>query len=67
VGVFPTLLLTLALVHSERETVLGMNGLTFGALIALAGIAAYYASTPLRRLRRLGDLEEDPDKTSAIL
>ena len=67
VGVFPTLLLTLALVHSERETVLGMNGLTFGALIALAGIAAYYASTPLRRARRLQDLQAGPEKASAIL
>ena len=59
VGVFPTLLLTLALVHSERETVLGMNGLTFGALIVLAGFAAYLASSPLRRVRRLQNLEEE--------
>ncbi|HMD96245.1 MAG TPA: APC family permease, partial [Terriglobia bacterium] len=29
-GVCPTLLLTLALVHSEREQVLGVNGLLFG-------------------------------------
>ncbi len=55
-GVFPTLLLALALVHSERETVLGMNGLAFGALIVLAGFAAYFAAAPLRRRHRPEDL-----------
>jgi amino acid transporter len=50
-GVFPTLLLTFAIVHSEHETVLGMNGLSFGALIVLAGVAAYFATWPLRRVR----------------
>jgi amino acid transporter len=57
-GVFPTLLLTLALVHGERETVLGMNGLTFGALIVLAGIAAYFAAAPLRRVRPIACLNQ---------
>ena len=32
-GVFPLLLLLLAVVESNHETVLGMNGLLFGALI----------------------------------
>jgi len=49
VGVFPTALLTLSLVRSHRETVFGMNGLTFGALAILAGFAVYYATAPLRR------------------
>jgi len=49
VGVFPTVLLTLSLVRSHRETVWGMNGLTVGVLAILAGIAIYYATAPLRR------------------
>jgi amino acid transporter len=44
----PLALLSLALVESESESVLGMNGLLFGALIILGGFALY-AST--RRLR----------------
>src|SRR6266436_3671150 len=32
-GIFPLLLLSLAIVESGQETVLGMNGLVFGALI----------------------------------
>jgi amino acid transporter len=51
VGVFPVLLLTLAIIHSDGERVLGMNGLTFGALIILAGFVAYLATGPLRKLR----------------
>ncbi len=49
VGVFPTVLLALALVRSHRETVFGMNGLTFGILAILVGFAAFYATAPLRR------------------
>jgi amino acid transporter len=51
VGVFPTLLLTLALIHSEHEQVLGMSGLTFGLLLTLAGFAIYFVTSPLRRVR----------------
>jgi amino acid transporter len=51
VGVCPTALLALSLVRSHRETVFGMNGLTFGVLTILAGFAAYYATAPLRRQR----------------
>jgi amino acid transporter len=50
-GVCPTLLLTLAIAHSEREQVLGMNGLLFGALIVLAGFATYAATSFFRSLR----------------
>jgi amino acid transporter len=50
-GVFPLLLLLLAVVESNQETVLGMNGLLFGALIMLAGFAIYFVSTQLRILR----------------
>jgi amino acid transporter len=48
-GVFPLLLLTLALVESETESVLGMNGLLFGALIVIAGFGLYAATRKLRR------------------
>jgi amino acid transporter len=67
-GAFPTLLLTLALVHSEHETLLGMNGLAFGALIVLAGIVAYYATSPLRRrVRQRGTVApEEATEASAI-
>jgi amino acid transporter len=47
-GVCPTLLLTLAVVHSQREQVLGMNGLIFGALIVLSGFAVYLATSSFR-------------------
>jgi amino acid transporter len=48
-GVFPLALLSLALIKSGSETVLGMNGLTFGALIIVAGFALYFATAGLRR------------------
>ena len=42
---------TFALIHSEHEQVLGINGLAFGALIILAGFGAYYATGLSRRPR----------------
>jgi len=45
------LLLLLAVVESNHETVLGMNGLLFGALIMFAGFAVYLVSNKLRILR----------------
>src|SRR6202023_1436099 len=48
-GVFPLLLLSLALIHGERETILGMNGLGFGAVIIVAGFAVYLGTAKLRR------------------
>ena len=50
-GVFPFLLLLLAVVESNHETVLGMNGLLFGALIMLAGFVVYFASRKLKLLQ----------------
>ncbi len=50
-GVFPLLLLLLAVVESNHETVLGMNGLLFGALIMFAGFAVYFVSGKLKLLR----------------
>ncbi len=47
-GVFPLLLLTLALIESDSETVLGINGLAFGTLIMLGGFVLYFATRGLR-------------------
>jgi amino acid transporter len=47
-GVFPGALLCLALVESERETIFGMNGLLFGAIIAVAGFLGYLATKKFR-------------------
>jgi amino acid transporter len=48
-GVFPLILLSLALIRGERETILGMNGLGFGALIIVAGFVVYLGTAKLRR------------------
>src|SRR6266404_2074429 len=47
-GVFPLALLVLALVKSGSETVLGMNGLLFGALIIGSGFLVYATTGKLR-------------------
>jgi amino acid transporter len=47
-GIFPLALITLAMVRSEKETILGMNGLTFGALIIVSGFVVYFAMGKLR-------------------
>jgi amino acid transporter len=52
VGVFPLLVLGLAVVHGGSETVLGMNGLVFGMVIIVAGFVAYLATARLRRALR---------------
>ena len=49
VGVFPLLLLGLAVLHGGSETVLGMNGLVFGMVIILSGFVVYMATALLRR------------------
>ena len=48
-GIFPLLLMSLAMVESESETVLGINGLAFGGIIIAAGFLLYLATKPLRR------------------
>jgi amino acid transporter len=50
-GIFPLLLLLLAVVESNHETVLGMNGLLFGVLIMLTGFVVYFVSARLKILR----------------
>jgi amino acid transporter len=49
VGVFPLLVLGLAVVHGGNETVLGMNGLVFGTVIIFAGFVVYLGTAKLRR------------------
>jgi amino acid transporter len=49
VGVFPLLLMSLAMVESESETILGVNGLLFGLIIIAGGFVLYAATKPLRR------------------
>jgi amino acid transporter len=47
-GVSPLLLLLLAVMESNHETVLGMNGLLFGILIMLAGFLVYFVTGRLK-------------------
>jgi amino acid transporter len=47
-GLFPLALLILAVVKSGSETVLGMNGLFFGAIIIAGGFSVYGATSKLR-------------------
>ncbi len=61
-GVFPLILLLLALVEGQRETVFGMNGLLFGSLIIVSGFLIYFLTGKLN-LRHAkpvtsGDAEE---------
>jgi amino acid transporter len=46
-GLFPLALLILAMVESEQESILNMNGLFFGAIIILAGFGLYFATGKL--------------------
>lgn len=48
-GVFPLLLMSLAMVESESESILGVNGLVFGLIIMVGGVVLYAATKPLRR------------------
>ncbi|HEX8872642.1 MAG TPA: APC family permease [Candidatus Acidoferrum sp.] len=47
-GLFPLALLILATAESGRETILGMNGLWFGAIIIAAGFAMYMGTRRMR-------------------
>ena len=49
-GIFPLALLALAMVESEHESILGMNGLLFGVMIIATGILGYAAAK--NRLRQ---------------
>ena len=45
---FPLALLSLAMVESNHETVLGVNGLLFGVLVILAGFLIYFVTGKLK-------------------
>ena len=60
VGVFPTLLLTLALIRGERESVLGINALAFGGTIIVVGVAIYLAKLRRRAFRPVTVEEVEP-------
>ncbi len=47
-GVFPLLLLSLAMAESNHETVLGMKGLLFGVLIIMGGFLTYFVTGKLK-------------------
>ncbi len=49
VGVFPMVVLGLAMLHGDSETVMGMNGLLFGLMIIGAGFVVYLGTARLRR------------------
>ena len=48
-GIFPIALLALAMIESEHESILGMNGLLFGVIIIAVGILGYAATKRLRQ------------------
>jgi amino acid transporter len=62
-GVFPLALLMIALVQSETQLVLGINGLLFGVLIMAAGFALY-ASTRKFRKRLPAELSAEVAETA---
>jgi amino acid transporter len=64
VGAFPLALLGLALVKSQSEEIMGLNGLLFGVLIILAGFAVYGLTQRLRR-QAPGTAEEFKDTETA--
>ena len=45
-GIFPLLLMSLAMVESENESILGINGLLFGLIIMVGGVVLYAATKP---------------------
>jgi amino acid transporter len=47
-GIFPLALLSLAMIESEHETILGLNGLAFGLIIIAIGIIGYAATKKFR-------------------
>ena len=61
IGVFPFLLLVLALVESGNQTILGINGLLFGVIIIAAGFAIYVATGRHRRVHKAIAPIEDAD------
>ena len=55
-GLFPLALLILAVVESDSETILGMNGLVFGAVIIALGVTLYGVMSKVRQRHRADQL-----------
>jgi amino acid transporter len=53
-GVCPALLLGFSIAHGQSEQILGMSGLTFGALLIAGGVVVYWATASLKRDGWLG-------------
>ena len=64
-GAFPTALLVLALVHSDQERILGINGLLFGVVIIAAGFIAYWAISAVWRPQPRLAVAEHPAEAAA--
>jgi amino acid transporter len=62
-GIFPLALLTLAMVESEHESILGMNGLLFGVIIIAVGIIGYAATKKLRQPMSMPSLPTEQPAT----
>jgi len=58
-GALPMLLLVFSVVRGEHEQILGMNALTFGSLLVVAGFVAYGLDVRLRRAHR-SSREKEP-------
>ena len=61
VGVFPLLLLVLALVESNHQSVLGINGLLFGAILMFAGPSIYFVTSKLKLMKVAAVVSEGVD------
>lgn len=53
IGVFPIALLGFSVYGSQGERILGINGLTFGAILIVAGFVVYGATNLFKRQRKL--------------
>lgn len=60
-GMFPLALLILAMVESDRETILGMNALLFGIVIMVAGFGMYFATSRVRARFVAGLAQKSPE------
>jgi amino acid transporter len=47
-GIFPLALLGIAIVESEKESILGINGLLFGVILILMGFGFYFGTQKVR-------------------
>ena len=64
VGIFPLLLMSLAMVKSGSETVLGMNGMVFGGTIIAGGILFFTGR--LKPSQAIGDCPGERTPNAAL-